>query len=735
MTVVVGTAGHIDHGKTTLLRALTGIDADRLPEERRRGMTIDVGYAHLALPDGTELDFVDVPGHDRLVGNMLVGAGEIDAAMLVVAADDGPRAQTIEHLALLDALDIRHGVAVVTKADVAGADRTEEVVAATRRLLDGTSLAGSPVLAVSAVDGAGIEALRAALVDLRDRTIADARGASAGPGGSRLAIDRVFAVKGRGVVVTGTLRGRALAGGATLRLVPGDRSVRVREIQVHGTTVARADPGRTALNLAGVDAADLHRGLELTDDVAVVASDRLLVRLAAPLPDRARARLHLGTAAVDAAVGRSGRDALDLPDGAAGAILRLAAPVAVAAGDRLVLRRTGGASRIVGALVVDASPARGISRRRQTVARVARLVAAVEAGDAAAALLPVTDLHGIVEPGAVAPDLLAAADAAVLAFAQGPDGARPHRCACDGSTNPSPRGDDQPDGGRADRQLRSSTASSAMAVSNAMGRPSASLGRTRAPRHPIRRWPPRWTDSSGRWRSPAPPSLADAARAAACPPAGVRELERSGRIVVLEPDLAYATTTYRDLAATAVAMARTAPLTPAALRDATGTSRKYVMAILADLDRRAILRRTPDGHVPGYARPVTDPRVSVVILAGGRSSRFGRDKLAEPVDGRPLLRHAIDAVRPIATEIVVVAAPDATPDVPADVRVVHDPVAFEGPLAGARRGSTPRPGPSWSSSAATCPISSSPSSSRWSWRSTSSMSSSSSTTGVRARCR
>jgi len=132
MNLVLGTAGHIDHGKTWLLRALTGIDADRLPEERRRGMTIDVGYAHLTLADGTQLDFVDVPGHDRLVGNMLVGAGEIDAAMLVVAADDGPRAQTIEHLGLLDALAIRRGVAVVTKADVAGPERTAEVVAAVR---------------------------------------------------------------------------------------------------------------------------------------------------------------------------------------------------------------------------------------------------------------------------------------------------------------------------------------------------------------------------------------------------------------------------------------------------------------------------------------------------------------------------------------------------------------------------------------------------------------------------
>src|SRR5262245_62492303 len=146
MTIVIGTAGHIDHGKTTLLRALTGIDADRLPEERRRGMTIDVGYAHLRFDDGTELDFVDVPGHDRLVGNMLVGAGEIDAAMLVVAADDGPRAQTIEHLSLLDALGVSPGLAVVTKQDVAGPDRTAEVVAEVGRQIEGSSLTGSPVL-------------------------------------------------------------------------------------------------------------------------------------------------------------------------------------------------------------------------------------------------------------------------------------------------------------------------------------------------------------------------------------------------------------------------------------------------------------------------------------------------------------------------------------------------------------------------------------------------------------
>src|SRR5262249_30517958 len=206
MTVVIGTAGHIDHGKTTLLRALTGIDADRLPEERARGMTIDVGYAHLALDDGTEVDFVDVPGHDRLIGNMLVGAGEIDAAMLVVAADDGPRAQTLEHLELLDALGIDVGLAVVTKADAAGADRAAEVAEASEALLARTTLRGSPVVVASGASGEGLDLVRAALTGLRDIVLArDGRA-----GGPRLAVDRSFSVRGRGTVVTGSLRGGPL---------------------------------------------------------------------------------------------------------------------------------------------------------------------------------------------------------------------------------------------------------------------------------------------------------------------------------------------------------------------------------------------------------------------------------------------------------------------------------------------------------------------------------------------
>jgi len=194
--VVVGTPGPIDHGKTSLLRALTGIDADRLPEERERGMTIDVGYAHLDFEDGTSLDFVDVPGHDRLVGNMLVGAGEIDAALLVVAADDGPRAQTIEHLELLDALEIRDGIVVLTKIDAVEPDRVASVVDAVGVLIGGTSLAGSPVVAASAVTGQGIEALAGHLRELVRRV--ETRALTRPPGPRRISIDRAFEVRGRG---------------------------------------------------------------------------------------------------------------------------------------------------------------------------------------------------------------------------------------------------------------------------------------------------------------------------------------------------------------------------------------------------------------------------------------------------------------------------------------------------------------------------------------------------------
>jgi selenocysteine-specific elongation factor len=584
MTVVVGTAGHIDHGKTTLLRALTGIDADRLPEERRRGMTIDVGYAHLALDDGALMDFVDVPGHDKLVGNMLVGAGEIDAAMLVVAADDGPRAQTLEHVALLDALGIAPAIAVVTKVDAVTADRVEEVSRQVAALLASTSLTGAPVVAASGVTGEGVDAVRAALGELQGRVRLSARPPT-------LAIDRVFTVKGRGVVVTGTLRGGPLARGEDLRLVPGERSVRIREIQIHGTAVERVDEGgRTALNLAGVAEADLHRGMVLTADPTVAATDRILAAFRPVVADRTRGRVHAGTAAVDATVGRSGRDALMLPDGRAAGIVRLAAPIALRPGDRFVMRR-GAQADPGGGVVLDTRPPRGVSRRRQTVERVAALADPAGARDAR------IDLHGAVD-GRLAADVatLAADTASAAVDPEAPLSMVRNAVA------------------RALRRAvtirRDEAAATAAAVVDRLVRQErlvrdGEIVRRRGVRAAAP--DPALSAAMDRLESAldvaAPPSLADAARAASCPPAGIRELERAGRIVILDADLAYAMSTYRELTARALSMAADAPLTPAAFRDATATSRKYVMALLEDLDRRAILRRTPAGHVPGAKAP------------------------------------------------------------------------------------------------------------------------------------
>ena len=609
MTVVIGTAGHIDHGKTSLLRALTGIDADRLPEERRRGMTIDVGYAHLRLPDGTELDFVDVPGHDRLVGNMLVGAGEIDAALLVVAADDGVRAQTLEHLELLDGLGISQGLAVVTKTDLVDPERLASAMQEVVDLLGRSTLAGSPVLTASSVTGAGLDELRTALSALRDRARQD-RGAPA-----RLAIDRVFTVKGRGLVVTGSLRGGPLATGDTVRVEPGGGSVRVRELQVHGSTIeGLADGGRVALNLAGAAHGSLARGMALTHDPAVRSTDRLLVLLRPPARLDARAskaprplgagatyRLHLATESVDARVQRGRGFGAALADGRQVATLRLAAAVAAAPGDHFVLRVPSPGRTAAGGIVLDAAPPVGPSRRRASAGRLVALASAMAGeGDAMAARL---DLHGVIAGAAgrphVAADLAAALrdEALTLPGAAGMPLAEARRAlvrwlrrqaTVDEATAVAIVG----------RLLDELTAAGRLArVGDAIYLPG------NAPAGP----PPALLAAMDRLEQAlslaAPPPLAEAARAVRCSADGIRALEAAGRIVRVDDDLAWAAGTYHDLEATALRLAAAEPLTPAALRDATGTSRKYVMALLEDLDRRGVLRRTPAGHVPGPRRP------------------------------------------------------------------------------------------------------------------------------------
>jgi selenocysteine-specific elongation factor len=604
MSFVVGTAGHIDHGKTTLLRALTGIDPDRLPEERARGMTIDVGYAHLTLDDGSVIDFVDVPGHDRLIGNMLVGAGEVDAGLLVVAADDGPRAQTVEHLELIDALGIDRAVVALTKTDAVEPVRLAVTAALVRRMLAPTALAGAPIVPVSGVTGGGIDTLRTAIAALAR---ADRPDAAPGP---RLAIDRVFSVRGRGAVVTGTLRGGSIAAGDRLVLQPGGREVRVREVQVHGRPVARSAGGRTALNLAAIPAAELRRGQVLTGHGAVEASDRLLValrRVAAvretvpPLPaDRARVRLHLGTDQVDARVGRSGREAIELVDGRVTALLRLDRPIAVAAGDQFVLRRTSPGVTAAGGVVVDPAPARGASRRRANPARIAAAVAAPR--DRAARLA----LHGALVTGRhvdLAPDVDDTARVAALQLVADHAAAHP--------VGPGMRLAElrAEVGTRLRREVgvgaAGATSAGEQVVAALVGEGRLEQVGDRVLEAGRRVIGPSDAQIEAMDRLvalldvPAPPSLAAAARAAGCSEDAVSALDRDGRIVRLGPDLAWATAAWERLARQALDAATTRPLLPAALRDATGTSRKYVLPLLEDLDRRGILTRTPAGHVPG----------------------------------------------------------------------------------------------------------------------------------------
>ncbi len=636
MTVVVGTAGHIDHGKTTLLRALTGIDADRLPEERRRGMTIDVGYAHLELPDGSALDFVDVPGHDRLVGNMLVGAGEIDAALLIVAADDGPRAQTYEHAELLDALGIRYGIAVVTKADVAGPDRTAEVVAAVRSVLAPTSLDRSPVLAVSSTSGQGIDDVRGALTDLRDRVIRD--GTRRGSDDTvRLAIDRVFSIRGRGLVVTGSFRGDRLDRGATLRLEPGARTVRARELQVHGHPVESAtDGGRVALNVTGSDPAAVERGAVLTTDPAVIGTDRLLVLIrppvrwdhrsgARPLVRGGTFRLHLGTEAVDARFRHGIRHGTDLVDGRRVATLRLDRPIAAAPGDPFVLRLPSPVATVAAGIVLDASPPRGASLRRVEPATLAEVVGARASGDPAAILGARVALHGIVASSGTRPPLGAQAMGPWLVAQPVVERLEVEALeAVDAHHQREPLSPGMPSAelrrrlGRSVRRALTVDASAADVVAGgtidgliATGRLVRAGDVVRDPRRSDGALPIEVTSAMARLEDlldvPAPPSLRAAILRAGCPPEGVRALQSSGRIVRLDDDLAWASPTYQRLEAVAVDLADPGPLTPAALRDATGTSRKYVMALLEDLDRRGILRRTADGHVRGPRAAATLP--------------------------------------------------------------------------------------------------------------------------------
>jgi selenocysteine-specific elongation factor len=368
---VVATAGHVDHGKSSLIVRLTGMDPDRWAEEKRRGLTIDLGYAWCELPSGREIGFVDVPGHERFIRNMLAGVGPAPLVVFVVAADEGWKPQSEEHLEILDVLGVAGGVVALTKRDLVD-DETlaiaeQEVV----EHLDGTVLAGAPIVPVSSVTGEGLDDLRAALDAMIDGAPPPA------PAPARLFVDRTFTITGAGTVVTGTLTGACLEAGDEVAIEPGDRRARIRSVQTHRHREDRACPvARVALNLVGVERDEVARGDVLarpgrwapasTFDVEL----RAVRGLAKPLTARGAFKVYAGAAETDAMVRFLGANALE-PGGRAFARVRTAEPLVLAVGDRLVVREAGRRETVAGGLVLDIAPGKASRAPERLEARLA----------------------------------------------------------------------------------------------------------------------------------------------------------------------------------------------------------------------------------------------------------------------------------------------------------------------------------------------------------------------------
>lgn len=358
-SLVLGTAGHIDHGKSTLVHALTGTDPDRLSEEKRRGITIELGFAQLALPSGRTMGVVDVPGHERFVRQMVAGATGIDIVLLVVAADDGVMPQTREHLAIIDLLGISRGVVAVTKADLADADWLAMVVDDVEDLLEGTSIAGAPIVPVSARTGAGLPELLATLDEVAEET--EARHSNLP---LRLPVDRVFTIAGAGTVVTGTLWSGVAKRDDLVELYPGNKRGRIRSVQIHGAPAEKAVAGnRVALNIAGLETGDISRGDIVAEPGTLTVTDRFDARVTylasgeRPFESGTRVHVHHGTREV---LGRVLlMDAESLQPGESGlAQVRLESPLAPRYDDRFIIRSYSPMWTIGGGVVLDVLPPR-----------------------------------------------------------------------------------------------------------------------------------------------------------------------------------------------------------------------------------------------------------------------------------------------------------------------------------------------------------------------------------------
>lgn len=609
MNFVVGTAGHINHGKSTLVTALTGIDPDRLAEEKRRGMTIDLGFAHLMLPTGRDIGIVDVPGHAKFIRNMLAGVHGLDAVLLVIAADEGVMPQTSEHLEIIDLLEVKRGLVVLTKTDLVDDEWLALIRIEVDKALQGTSLEGAGVVPVSALTGAGLDDLKGELDRLLDQV--EPR---ADLGRPRLPVDRVFTMSGFGTVVTGTLVDGVLRVGDSLEIVPRGSTARIRGLQQHNHKVAEATPGsRVAVNLIGVEKDEVDRGdvLALPGTLGagrrIDARVRVLSAASTPLRHGSDMRLHTGTAEVQARVIVIDGDAIE-PGHDGWVQLYLDRAIAAAAGDRFVLRIPSPAITLAGGSFVDVDPRKharhdatvreSLERRttgdilleelrkyprgvtvsallKATLAPDADIdrIAARRAGDwlfsdeswahirdrATSELaayhrtyplrtgMPLEELKSRLGlgPAAAAPALVALAA----------DGAIELRGAA--AAIPSHAMPDQPAGGPAAKLLEL------------------------VARQPF-----------------APPSLAEAMREAGAGPEMVRALIEKRELVRLSDDVVFTRDAYdRAVALVREVVASEGSVTVARLRDRMGASRRPVLALLEHLDSARITRRVGDERV------------------------------------------------------------------------------------------------------------------------------------------
>ena len=615
---VVCTAGHVDHGKSTLVRALTGMEPDRFAEERRRGLTIDIGFGWTQMQAGgvgRTVAFVDLPGHERFVTNMLAGAGPAEAALFVVAADAGWNRQSSEHRDILDLLDIRCGVVALTKADTVDSGRLAAVRADIEDRLAGSSLAGAPVVVVSAVTGQGLDDLRGELVGaLAHRSVPPDGGVA------RLWVDRAFSIAGAGTVVTGTLGGGALRVGDEVVVAPAGPTARVRGLQSLKAAVDAAAPGdRVAVNLSGIDRTEVRRGdvvAHLPAPPPATVADVWLRTLPGERVGRRGAwHLHAGSGEWVVKIQPLSGPAVE-GEGYARLLLQDPAPLAI--GDRVVLREAGRRTTVGGGRILDAVPERlrGTGRRGARVEQLQQRRDALQGGDTVTLLrLHVAERGACSRIGAAAALGLKHDDVASRAgllrlgnawadprMAATWSGAVNEALARHHAQNPMHRG------ARRSVALQAATAAGCppalaadlLQVLVATGRITAEGAELRLPGHAVRL-------SSEQQRAAhalvgaldatpfAPPKLADAAAAAGVGGALVKELEATGVLVRLGPELV--------MSAAAVAQAASllreryvaeGPFTAAQAKELLGTSRKFALPLLEELDRRGITRRSGD---------------------------------------------------------------------------------------------------------------------------------------------